>query len=191
VVADALAPTPPATTDPQILEAVCAWLEPRRLITTQIFVRGARWVPVTVSVGIALLPGEVREEVEQRVRAALVGYLSPLTGGLGIPPGAGISMEATGESPSGWPLGTSVRTDDLGAAVTRVPGVRYVEGVRLAVRRDGTLSSDVAEVGLTGLELPNASVFVAAGPAEDPQALIGSSLAGPDVVPVPVIPRRC
>ena len=68
--ADALAPTPPTTIDPHVLEAVCAWLDPRRLITTQVFVRGARWVQIVVSVGIALMPGEVREEVEQRVRAA-------------------------------------------------------------------------------------------------------------------------
>jgi len=191
--ADALAPAPPSAVDPHVLTAVCAWLDPRRLLTTQVFVRGARWVPVIVSVGIALMPGEVREEVERRVRAAVSGYLSPLTGGLGIPAGAaaGISVEQTGASPTGWPLGTGVRTDDLGAAVTRIPGVRYVTGLRLAAGRDGTVTSDLPEVTLTGLELPHATVFVSTGPPEDPLTLIGASLPAPNRVPVPVIPRRC
>ncbi|MCU1500740.1 MAG: hypothetical protein JWM12_94 [Ilumatobacteraceae bacterium] len=189
--ADALAPTPPATIDPHVLEAVCAWLDPRRLITTEIFVRGPKWVQVVVSVGIALMPGEVREEVEQRVRTALTGYLSPLTGGLGIPAGSGITVEATGVSPTGWPLGTRVRTDDLGAAVTRVAGVRYVEGVRLAVKRQGTITNDVIEVRLTGLELPYATVFVTAGAPEDPSSLTGARLLSPNIVPVPVVPRKC
>lgn len=187
--ADGLAPTPPAAVDPHVLEAVCAWLDPKRLLTTQVFVRGARWVPIVVSVGIALMPGEVREEVERRAWVALDGYLSPLTGGLHAP-AEGITVEATGASPVGWPLGVGVRADDVGAAVTRVPGVRYVEGVRLAVTRGGTTTSDVAEVPLTGLELPDTTVFVAIGPPEDPLALIGDRL-DTEVVPVPVVPRRC
>jgi Baseplate J-like protein len=189
--ADALRPSPPATTDPHVLEAVCAWLDPKRLITTQVFVRGARWVPIVVSVGIALMPGEVREEIEQRARDTLREYLSPLTGGLGTADADGIAVESTGVSPTGWPLGVGVRIDDLAAAVTRVPGVRYVEGVRLAVTRDGTTSSDVGEVALTGLELPHATVFVSVGQPEDPLALMGDRLLAPDVVPVPVVPRKC
>ena len=97
-----------------VLEAVCAWLDPRRLITTQVFVRGASWVQVVVAVGIALMPGEVREEVEQRVRGALTAYLSPLTGGLGDGSStngtlSGLAVEAAGLSPTGWPLGMSVQ----------------------------------------------------------------------------------
>ncbi len=133
--ADALAPSPPATIDPHVLEAVCAWLDPKRLITTQVFVRGPRWVPIVVSVGIAPMPGEVREEVESRARAALRTYLSPLDGGFGVVDEVGITVEATGASPIGWPLGVDVRADDIAATVTRVPGVRLVEGVRLAVTR--------------------------------------------------------
>ena len=190
--ADALAPTPPDAIDPHVLEAVCRWIDPRRLVTTQVFVRGARWVPIVVSVGIALMPGEVREEVEQRARSALRGYLSPLTGGVGAADDAAeITVETTGASPTGWPLGFAVRGDDLAATVTRVPGVRYVEGVRLATTRGGVTTSDLTEVTLSGLELPHATVFVGTGPPEDPLALLGSSLDAPSVVPVPVVPRTC
>jgi hypothetical protein len=188
--ADALAPTPPAAIDPHVLEAVCRWLDPKRLVTTQVFVRGARWVPVVVSVGIVLMPGEVREEVNQRLRTALRDYLSPLTGGLHATDEPEIVVETTGASPSGWPLGVAVRADDVRAAATRVAGVRYVEGVRLAAVRDGVTTSDLDEVGLTGLELPHATVFVTTGPPEDPLALLGDNLPV-DVVPVPVVPRSC
>lgn len=191
--ADALAPKPPDAIDPHVLEAVCRWVDPKRLVTTQVFVRGARWVPIVVSVGIALMPGEVREEVEQRARAALADYLSPLTGGLGagLDGEPEITVETTGVSPTGWPLGVAVRGDDLGATVTRVPGVRYVEGVRLAATRDGVTTSDLTEVALSGLELPHATVFVVSGEPEDPLSLLGSSLDAPSVVPVPVVPRTC
>lgn len=100
-------------------------------------------------------------------------------------------VETTGASPAGWPLGVAVRAPDVGAAVTRVPGVRYVEGVRLAAVRSGTTASDLSEVTLTGLELPHATVFVTTGPPEDPLSLLGDSLTVPNVVPVPVVPKVC
>jgi hypothetical protein len=189
--ADALAPTPPDATDLHVVDAVCAWLDPRRLVTTEVHVRGPKWVQMWVSIGIALMPGEVREDVEQKVKKAVEDYLSPLTGGLPAV-ATGITLEATGVSPVGWPLGSSVTTGDLVAAATRVSGVRYVEGVRLAARRGaGSLEGDVVEVALTGLELPHPTVFVTTGPPEDPAALLGASQPGPPMLPIPVIPRKC
>jgi predicted phage baseplate assembly protein len=187
--ADATAPTPPASTDRHVLTSVCAWLEPRRLLTTQLFVRGPQWVPVVVSVGVALAPGEVREEVETAVRTALLRHLSALDGGL-RPTASELAVETTGASPQGWPLGAAVRADDLLAAATRVPGVRFVEGVRLAVVRNGAVSAATA-IALSGLELPHAKVFVTTGAPDDPLGLLGSSLAAPAALPIPVIPRKC
>lgn len=183
------APTPPPTVDRYVLETVCRWIDPRRLITTEVHVRGPTWIPIVVSVGIALMPGEVREEVEQRTRAAIRAHLSPLSGG--IADRTGITVEETGASPVGWPLGVAVRTDDLAAAATRVAGVRYVEGVRLSVTRNGTTSTDVTEVTMSGLELPFATVFVGVGHPEDPADLSGTSQAAPTTYPVPVIPKKC
>lgn len=179
---DPLRPSAPAP-DRQFLNAVCAWLDPRRLITTELGVRGPQYVPLWASVGIVSLPGQVPTLVEQAVAAALRAFLSPLTGGLPQPP------ESTG---SGWPLGVSVRAQDIEAVATRVPGVRYVDSVILAASSGGAVVSPLTEVALSGLELPDATVFVGSGPAADPMSLIGTSQPSlPSVVPVPVVPPSC
>jgi hypothetical protein len=165
--------------DRQFLAAVCEWLDPRRLVTTELHVRGPDYLRVYVSVGIVPAPGQLPELVERAVKASVTAYLSPLFGG---PAG------------DGWPLDTEVRVQDLEAVATRVAGVRYVESVRLAsVARDGTTATDIARIPLSGLQLPWATVFVTTGPAEDPAALLGLGPAGapPTQVPVPVVDPTC
>ena len=180
---DALRPTAPSP-DRQFLTSVCRWLEPRRLITTELHVRGPVYQPIWVSVGIVTLPGQVPTLVEQAVTAAVGAFLSPLTGGLPTPPAT------TG---TGWPLGVAVRAQDIEAVATRVPGVRYVDSVMLAASYEGgALVSPLTEVPISGLQLPDVTVFVNNGPAADPAGLIGSSQpTQPNTVPVPVVPPTC
>jgi len=183
----------------QFLNAVCAWLDPRRLITTELHVRGPVYVKVWASVGIQVLPGELPELVMRRVVAAVTDYLSPLIGGL---PGTGTEDPCSPSStpgscgPSsgtGWPLATAVRSQDIQAVATRVAGVRFVDSVRIAwMAPGGTVVSGVDQVPLGGLQLPDATVFVASGAAEDPASLIGSTQPVPPTqVPVPVVPPSC
>lgn len=180
---DALRPGAPSP-DRQFLQSVCRWLEPRRLITTELHVRGPLYQPIWVSVGIVTLPGQVPTLVEQAVATAVRAFLSPLTGGL-AEPGAALG--------TGWPLGVAVRTRDIEAIATRVPGVRYVDSVRMAAAyTEGAVVSPLEQVLLAGLQLPDATVFVGSGPAADPADLIGSSQpVPPSTVPVPVVPPTC
>ncbi|MFE9690603.1 putative baseplate assembly protein [Micromonospora sp. NPDC005806] len=174
---DPLHPSAPAP-DRQFLSAVCGWLEPRRLITTELHVCGPVYQPIWVSVGIVTLAGQVPTLIEQAVAAAVRAFLSPLTGGL-----AGI----------GWPLGVAVRTRDIEAVATRVLGVRYVDSVVMAAAfAGGALVSPLDTVEITGLQMPDATVFAGSGPAADPASLIGGSQATPpSTVPVPVVPPTC
>jgi hypothetical protein len=169
-----LAPLPDRT----FLNAVCAWLAPRRLITTELHVRGPLYQPVWVSVGIEALPGQVPSIVEQAVTAAVRTFLSPLTGGL---------------DGAGWPLGVNVRSQDVEAVATRVPGVRYVNSVLMAgTGPGGAVISPLDPVPVTGLRLPSATVFARSGDAADPATLIGGSQpALLTQVPVPVVPPTC
>jgi hypothetical protein len=166
------------------LNAVCNWLDPRRLITTEVHVRGPQYQQIWVSVGIEVLPGQVPTLVQQAVMAAVQAFLSPLTGGLPSPDGG------TG---SGWPLGTNVRSQDIEAVATRVPGVRYVDSVLIAgLAADGSVIASLDPVPIAGLQLPTATVQVNSGAAEDPASLIGSSQPAPTTqVPVPVVPATC
>jgi hypothetical protein len=192
---DPLHPNAPVP-DLTFLNAVCAWLDPRRLVTTEVHVRGPVYRPIWVSVGIEVLPGQVPSLVTQAVFDGLNQFLSPLRGGLptsqvtaGLVPQA---AETTG-SGSGWPLNTPVRSQDIEAGATRVPGVRYVDSVLIAAGNpDGSVSASVDPVPMSGLELPAASVHVNVGPPDSPSSLIGGNqLILPTQVPVPVVPETC
>jgi predicted phage baseplate assembly protein len=174
---DPLRPAAPQP-DLQVLDAVCAWLTPRRLITTELYVNGPCYQPIWVSVGIEALPGQVPSLVQQAVTTAVQTFLSPLYGGL---------------DGTGWPLGVNVRSQDIEAVATRVAGVRYVDSVLIAAANTaGAVSSPVDPVVLTGLQLPAATVFVNTGSAVDPATLIGGSQPVPSTqFPVPVVPPTC
>ncbi|MEU9455119.1 putative baseplate assembly protein [Streptomyces sp. NPDC048277] len=188
---DPLRPQSPSP-DRQFLDTVCGWLDPRRLVTTELHVRGPRYQPIWVSVGIATLPGQVPSAVEQAVTKAVSVFLSPLTGGLPAI-GADDGLVAPDAAGTGWPLGVDVRPQDIEAIATRVPGVRYVDSVLIAMTdADGSVVSPVDSVPISGLRLPAATVTVTSGTAPDPAGLTGGSRpAPPTQVPVPVVPDTC
>ena len=207
--------------DRLFLDAVCNWLDPRRLITTEIYVRGPVYVPVWVSVGIVTMPGQLRELVQKNVQAALRNYLSPLIGGPPVPTAAAVldmdipNPVATPQDPcqllgTGWPLWTDLRVQDLEAVATRVVGVRYVDSINLGVRMiavgtipltdadqipTGAIIANVTQVSITGLQLPRlAGISVKEGPADDLAALLGQQPVPQGLrnqKPVPVLPPKC
>jgi hypothetical protein len=168
------------TPDRLFLRRVCDYLDTRRLVTTEIYVRGPDYVPVYISVGIKVQGGFFPDSVQQTVRNRLYGYLSSLP--LGGPEGLG------------WPLKKRLIQKDLEAVVTRVAGVEFVNGLKLGV----TTPVEVTEANLTGLQLPKiAALSVTEGEPEQLEKLVGT--AKPDtqpgtqikVVPVPVNKKTC
>lgn len=107
------APPQPA---PELLAALRAFFEPRRLVATRLHVVGPRYVPVGVAADLALradaLPGNALADA----MAALAAFFDPLTGG---PDG------------TGWPFGRPVRVSEVAAVLTGLPLVDYVEEVAL------------------------------------------------------------
>jgi hypothetical protein len=188
---DPLYPNAP-TPDRQFLNAVCDWLNPRRLVTTELHVRGPAYQPIWVSVGFEVLPGQLPSLVQQQVIAAVQAFLSPLSGGLpGSSPPDGLVAGPAAAGP-GWPLGIGVRSQDIEAIATRVPGVRYVDSVQMATTSAAGVVVPADPVPMSGLQLPAATVFANTGAAEDPTLLIGSSQPVPPTqVPVPVVPPTC
>lgn len=160
------------TPDRQFLRAVCDYLDERRLVTTEIYVRGPVYVPLYVSVGVQIQDGYFRDTVLQAVTKRLNLYLSSL------PPG--------GIEEQGWPLHRRLLAKDLEAVVTRVPGVAFVEDLLLSV--EGNKSQ------LSGLELPRlAALSVVEGTPTPLSALTEKPRRTdvPDIVPVPISKAKC
>ncbi|MEO0536684.1 MAG: hypothetical protein AAF215_22750 [Cyanobacteria bacterium P01_A01_bin.123] len=175
-------PASPNNTNPQpdqfFLEAVCNHLQPRRLVTTELFVRGPHYVDVWISVGITLLGGYAAGPVREAVKEELYRFLSPLYGG---------------QQGTGWPLNGPVLQGELEAIVTRVDGVRLLD--ETAPLYLGTTTTDnVTRVTLAGLMLPRlAGVSVVSGPAVRLDQLRNAPAVstGAEWTPIPILPERC
>ena len=64
------APTP----DQYFLRAVCDYVEDRRLLTTELHLRGPVYVPVWASIGIDVMPGRAVGPVREAVKAAVRAF---------------------------------------------------------------------------------------------------------------------
>jgi predicted phage baseplate assembly protein len=174
---DALRPRWP-TPDRLFLQTVCNHLDPRRLITTEIYVRGPAYLDVYLTVGIRVREGHFRDVVIQDVRTRLEEYLSAL------PPG--------GPDAEGWPLSRRLMKKDLEATITRVAGVEYVQSMQMGAGS----GFDIEFRDLSGLQLPRlAKLSVREGEAESLAQLLGETApedgAPVEVVPAPVSRIKC
>lgn len=164
--------------DRLFLETVCAYLEPRRLLTTELHVVGPQYVPIWISVGVEVIPGRTEGVVREAVRQALLDFVSPLTGGF---------------DGAGWPLHRAVEVAELLVAAARVNGVAGVNQLRLGADTGEVASS----VPIQGLQLPRImAVDVASGDAPSIEELQGrqplaTTPGAPVTRPLPVIPETC
>ncbi|HEU0055574.1 MAG TPA: putative baseplate assembly protein, partial [Longimicrobium sp.] len=168
---DPLRPEAPVP-DRLFLDAVCRHLEPRRLVTTEVHLRGPEYVPLSLSVGFDMVAGFDLAIVREAVKAQLKAFLSPLAGG----------QEGTG-----WPLDKPVEDRELWAQVARVQGVASVRGVRMW----DAGGAETATLPIRGLQLPRLDrLAVRAGDPEDVTATTPTGAAGRRR-PVPVVPKSC
>jgi hypothetical protein len=174
------------------LNALCRYLDPRRLVTTELVVRGADYKGIWISVGVEVATGLSIAEVVENVKTRLRGLLSPI-GPAGCEPRATPLFTPRATDPArGWPLRTAVSSRVLLAEVARVPGVTAVADVLLAEGSRG--ASDLVE--MTALELPRVlGISVVAGDPISIDALRGeqTDVDQPTarLLPVPVIPETC
>jgi hypothetical protein len=177
--------------DRAFINALCRHLDARRLVTTELVLRGPAYVPLWLSVGITVAGGytvpEVRDAVKGRVRALLA---PARTDGATDLPG----LE------HGWPLQRAVNRLELWAEIARVRGVLRVNDVLLA---DGEGRELPTELPLFGLQLPRiAGLGVELGDPLPIASLLGTgegdgsgrasnSAAPRRRVPVPTVPPAC
>jgi hypothetical protein len=168
--------------DPLFLDAICKYLDPRRLVTTEVFLRGPDYQPIWISVGIKFVGGADVPKVRDAVRQELFDFLSPLHVD-GRPDGQ--------RAYDAWPLRKSVVDRELMAVASRVDGVMLVTNALVAYgTKDAT-----AEIPMKGLQLPQVmGISVVEGDPIDLSLLRGA--VTPDApavnfVPVPFIPNEC
>jgi hypothetical protein len=159
--------------DGAFLQSVCTYLEPRRLLTTEVHVVGPDYQDLSVSVGFDIVPGKDIATVTQGIQAAIGNYLSPLVGG----PGG-----------TGWPLGKPVIAGELLAQAARVDGISDIEEVLMW---DGA-NNAITTLPIANLQLPRLDqVGANIGSANDLTQNAPSSATSVGLVPVPVIPASC
>ena len=185
--------------DSSFLNALCEYLEPRRLVTTELFLRGPTYVDLWLAIGFNAVAGRAFAEVRDEVEVAVRQFLSPLPLNPGPPADAPVLERETPEDlvrRRGWPLRKSITTGELMVIVSRVSGVASVNRVGLAVGEE----AESATVDLSGLELPRiARLSVTEGEPITLKELrgrtavsaTGSDPQAPRSIAVPVIPREC
>lgn len=179
--------------DRLFLNALCRYLDPRRLVTTELVIRGADYKGIWISVGVDVATGLAVAEVVENVKARLRDVLKPFGPAGAQPRAAALFTPRTADPARGWPLRTAVSARVLLAEVARVDGVTAVADVLLA--QGGNGESETVE--MAGLELPQVlGISVVAGDPLPIDALRGND-GGADAqarqrfLPVPVIPEAC
>jgi hypothetical protein len=194
----AVDPTHPDAPEPDSLfmGAVCNYLDARRLVTTELILRGPAYRDIWIAIGIELLAdggagSEVRDAVVSRIR----DFLAPMHRN-GLSETDLLLNPDFADLQKGWPLRRAVSAAELTAVASRARGVRFVRRVRLA-DTDGVEQTDIP---MHSLQLPRiAGLVVVVGDAPSPASLIGGVVQDSSgdtqhkrrVVPVPVIPDRC
>lgn len=174
--------------DRETLRKVCAWLEPRRLCTTELYLLPPTYVPVSVAVSVQVKDGHGIETVRRWVELAVRQHLAPL------PP--------YGPAGEGWPFGRALRVADVMSAANAVEGVDIVTGVRLRgdaidaagqVRRvDVVDPCERGEIPMLAWQLPVVrEVRVAVGDVPDAFEAPTPPPQGPVPWPVPAVKERC
>jgi hypothetical protein len=188
---DAVTPDAPSPSS-DFLDTVCSYLDPRRLVTTEVFLRGPEYVGIWISIGIQVLPGLNPAPVREAVKSAVLEFLAPIVGGPQQLPDDPAVLLSAPLSPSlykGWPLGKSVISLEVLAVAGRTSGVEFVQEVLLAQS-----GAAVPQVDMTGLQLPRVlGISVTNGPALSLDELrgAGTAVAPTGAAQLPVIPGEC
>jgi hypothetical protein len=201
---DPVQPDAPAP-DRLFLNAISQHIDARRLLTTEVFLRGPVYKGIWVSIGINVVAGLGIAQVREEVKRAILRFLAPLSPQgepAPEPQTASGSTLTRAEAERGWPLRKAVTDRELLAEANRVPGVLSVNDVLVA---EGARDAE-SQIRMSGLELPRVlGISVTIGEPMSLDELRGTTGAAPgggggtapgtgtpDVfLPVPVIPEEC
>ncbi|QUQ63886.1 putative baseplate assembly protein [Kutzneria sp. CA-103260] len=164
--------------DKGLLSRVAAYLDARRLLTTELYVIPPTYVKIAVSIGVHVHDGFQVDAVRRWAELIVRQFLAP------VPP--------YGPDGNGWPLGRTIRAAELQAVAVQVDGVDYLENLILATQQDNGdfVVPPSGTVALQPWEVPQiVDITVVEGQPLDPgQAYTPPP---PTSVVVPVPPEVC
>ena len=185
-----LGPAPNPRADRPFLEAVHAWLNPRRPLGTEFYVMGCEYVPLGLSVAITVEDGAATDTTLRAVKEALIRVLWPLPGG--------------GFDGQGWRRKRAVDSRELAVEVARVSGVSEINGINLFTANQNGVWSVLGDarngreqiLPIGDWQFPELLRVVVAA---EPEALVELPVAGSNVNPyadadgvaVPVVTEFC
>ncbi len=114
------------------LRTVCAYLDQRRLLTTEVFVVAPRYQQILIDAAITAREDADLAAVKEGVEQVLTAYFHPLTGG---------------DDGTGWPFGGTVRFSRVYQQVFNVAGVDSIE--RLVIELDGEAMTECKDIPIT------------------------------------------
>jgi hypothetical protein len=176
---DVLHPDTPEP-DQLFLNAVCSYLDPRRLVTTEVFLRKPAYKPVWISLGFKPVAGASAALVREAIKRSIVDFMSSLPNPNNADP------------ENGWPLLKPVIDRELMAVASRLRDVMLIKDVLIA---EGSHAA-VDEIPMSGLELPRiAGISITLGDPIPIDQLRGTTPPGggdpATFKPVPVVPDEC
>jgi predicted phage baseplate assembly protein len=148
--------SPEPMPSPGLLRTVCAYLDQRRLIATELYVIAPTYVPVTVTLQVLAEADADTATVEQGVESALAAYMDPLAGGSVDPSAPG----------TGWPFGGTIYFVNLLRVASDVANV--VRVADLVVTLNGVPAAACTDVAVPGgalLALQSVQASVTTDPA--------------------------
>ncbi|MGA2812507.1 MAG: putative baseplate assembly protein [Candidatus Acidiferrum sp.] len=136
-------PAPSPTPNQTTLQAVCAYLDGHRLLTSEVYVVGPVYRKVKVQAQILVAPGSDLATVQNSVQANLVLFFSPLQGGDPQP----------GVTGTGWPFGGEIYYSDVYRVIIQTPGVQRIQDNQLLIYLDNQLQTFCRDVPINQGEL--------------------------------------
>ncbi len=127
-------------------DAIRAYLDERRLVTTRIFVVDPDYVTVTVEATVARTPDANATELEDKAEATLAEFLDPGHGGDAALAAAYVEGVSEDRGP-GWEFGRAVYLSELFELLERVNGVDHVEAITLPA---GTVILERTQLPVSG-----------------------------------------
>lgn len=121
----------------QTLAAVAAYLDPRRLVTAELYVARPIYRQVEIQARVIVLPNFSSGDVADALQTALLTFYHPLTGG---------------QQGTGWGFGDTIYVSDAFGQILKVDGVQRIIGP-VTIYVDGKLQPQDQDIPLQPFEL--------------------------------------